>query len=108
MVGQVIEQSARFATTGTPLLIDLRGQGKAVQNMTVQVKGFGGAPTTLTSTFAASLDGTNWTTIQAISQANDGTTYMFVDKPTQLLRLNVTALTLGTPTAVDVYITASQ
>ena len=65
------------------------------------------APTTLTAALEQSLDGTNWTSVQAITQANNNTVLYVADKLTQMLRINVTALTLGSATSVTFMLLAS-
>lgn len=64
---------------------------------------FSVVPTTLTSALEASMDGNYWTSVQAVTQANDGTVLFVTGKPCQIIRWNVSALTLnaGADTSTD-------
>ena len=73
----------------------------------IQAKGVGAAPTSWTAILEGSLDSTNWTTL--ISHTTpDGSTQFAVDKPATSVRLNLSTLSLGPATAINVYIAASS
>jgi hypothetical protein len=73
----------------------------------IQVKGVGAAATSWTAILEGSLDSVNWTTL--ISHTTpDGATQWAVDKHCTFMRLNLSTLVLGSATAVNVYITASN
>lgn len=81
--------------------------GVPFNNYAIQVKGVGAAPTSWTAVLEGSLDSANWTTL--ISHTTpDGSTQWAVDKPVTAVRLNLSALSLGSATAVDVYIAATS
>jgi hypothetical protein len=75
-------------------------------NYSIQVKGVGAAPTSWTAVLQGSLDSTNWSTLITHS-ATDGSTQFTADKPCTFVRLNLSALSLGSATAVDIYIAAT-
>jgi hypothetical protein len=97
--------------TGTGVVagstIDLRGTNRMIDRVAVMTHGNAVAPTTLTAALEQSLDGTNWTSVQAITQANNNTVLYVSDKLTQMLRINVSALTLGSATSVTFMYAAS-
>lgn len=94
--------SGAVTTTGVVAgsTVDLSQERYCMDRFAIRAKGTGAAPTTLTAALEGSLDGTNWTSIQAITQANDGTVLYVADKLTQYVRINVTALSLGSATNV--------
>jgi hypothetical protein len=80
--------------------VDVSKENRLMDEFTVVAKGTVAAPTTLTAALEGSLDGVNWSSIQAITQANDGAPLYVAQKLVQFLRINVTALTLGSATNV--------
>ena len=88
-------QQITITATGVTLLADLRNAGKSRDEFTVQAKGTGAAPTTLTAALEGSIDGANWTSLQAIAQTDDGVLKFVAQKLVTMYRINVTALTLG-------------
>lgn len=101
--------SANLTGTGVVAgsLLDLRGSNRCIDRVAVMYHGNAVAPTTLTAALEQSLDGTNWTSVQAIVQGNNNTVLYVTDKLTQMLRLNVSALTLGSATSVNFMYLAS-
>ena len=89
--------SAAITTTGVIALsvTDLTSENRMLDEFTVVAKGTGAAPTTLTAALEGSIDGVLWSSLQAITQANDGVPLYVAQKLVQALRINVTALTLG-------------
>jgi hypothetical protein len=67
-------------------------------------KGVGGVPTSFSINLEGSLDGANYTLLATVTV--DGTIVWAVDKPVTFLRINVTALTLGPATSVNVTLLA--
>jgi hypothetical protein len=72
----------------------------------VQLKGNGAAPTSWTLTLEGSLDGANWSTL-ITHNANDGSTQWTTGKPCLFVRANLSALSLGSATSVDVNFVAT-
>jgi len=73
----------------------------------IQAKGVGGTLTSWTAILEGSLDSTNWTTL--ISHTTpDGSTQWAVDKPCNFVRLNLSTLSLGTATSINIYVAASS
>jgi hypothetical protein len=75
------------------------------QNYGLQVKGQGGTVTSFTVNLEGSLDGANWTTLGSAS--SDGAVVSVTGKPVQFVRPNVSALSLGTATSINVYFIAT-
>jgi hypothetical protein len=73
----------------------------------IQTKGVGAAPTSWTAILEGSLDATNWTTLISHTTPDGGTAFA-VDKPCTFVRLNLSTLSLGSATAINVYVTASS
>lgn len=95
-----------LTTTGAMPPVGAPG-GVPFNGYAIQTKGVGAAPTSWTAILEGSLDSTNWTTL--ISHTTpDGSTQWVVDKPVTFVRLNLSALSLGGATAIDVYISASN
>jgi hypothetical protein len=82
------------------------GGGGFFNRYAIQVKGEGAAATTWSVTLEGSLDGKNWTTL-ATHSATDGSTVFAIDKPCLAVRATVGTLTLGSATAIDVYLLAA-
>lgn len=75
----------------------------------VEVKGTGAAPTSWTVTLQGSLDGVNWTTICTHTNTtnSDGDTVWDTNgKPVLFLRVDVSALALGSATDIAVTVVA--
>lgn len=81
--------------------------GTLFNRYAIQVKGVGGTLTSWSVLIEGSLDGLNWTTL-ATHSATDGSTVNAVDKPVDKIRVNVSALSLGTATSINVFIAASE
>jgi hypothetical protein len=75
----------------------------------LQLKGVGAAPTSWTVAIEGSHDRQNWTSLlsHASGVQSDGATVFVVDKPVLHYRINLSALVLGSATAVDVYAVAN-
>jgi hypothetical protein len=80
--------------------------GVPFNNYSVQLKGVAAAPTSYTLTLEGSNDNANWTTLA--TQTPDGTTVFAVDKPCLYMRANLSALSLGSATSVDIYIVGAS
>lgn len=97
--------------TGTGVVagstLDLRGSNRMIDRVAVMYHGNAVAPTTLAAALEQSLDGTNWTSVQAIVQGNNNTVLYVADKLTQMIRFNVTTLTLGSATSINLMYLAS-
>lgn len=97
-------QTQTFTITTTGVIAgsvaDLRQAGKARDEFSIQAKGTGAAPTTLTAALEGSIDGVNWTPLQALAQTDDGVIKTVTQKFVTMFRINVTALTLGSATNV--------
>lgn len=89
--------SGLISTTGVVpgSLTDLSQSNRILDEFTVVAKGTSGIPTTLTAALEGSIDGTYWSSLQAITQANDGVPLYVAQKCVQFLRINVTAITVG-------------
>ena len=74
------------------------------QSYGLQVKGAGGTVTSFTVNLEGSLDNTNFTTLGTAS--SDGALVSATGKPATFVRANVSALSLGTATSINVYFTA--
>jgi hypothetical protein len=72
----------------------------------LQVKGAGAAPSAWTVLLQGSHDGVNWTTLLTHNSTDGSIVYPSdaIERPVRYLRVNVTALTLGSATAVNVYV----
>jgi hypothetical protein len=101
---------ARVTTTGVPvgLTLDLSGFNQAVMGWSIQCFGVGASVTSHTTVVQVSCDGVNWHTIST----HNATTATVVSSvwgttSTPFVRVNVTALTLGSATALDIHLCAS-
>lgn len=93
-------------TTGTFPPVGAPG-GVPFNGYAIQAKGVGGTLTSWTAILEGSLDSANWTTL--ISHTTpDGATQFLVDKPCTFVRLNLSTLSLGTASAIDIYVSASN
>ena len=102
----VVKNYTGLTTTGTFPSVGAPG-GVPFSKYAIQAKGVGAAPTSWTAILEGSLDSTNWTTL--ISHTTpDGSTQFAVDKPATSVRLNLSTLSLGSATAINVYIAASS
>jgi hypothetical protein len=95
--------------TGVP--IGANGKTKldfadGARTFALQVTTPSGAITSWSVNVEGSLDGVNWTVIGTHS-ANIGSTVWFVDKPVSSIRVNVTALVLGTAPSIGVSVLAA-
>jgi hypothetical protein len=100
---------AGITTTGVPQTAN--GASKialagGARSFGLEVKGVGAAPTSWSVNLEGSLDGVNWTALLT-HNAGDGSTQWAVDKPVSQVRVNVTALTLGGASAINVNVLAS-
>jgi hypothetical protein len=80
--------------------------GLPLARYSVQLKGVGAAPTSWTLLVEGSNDNANWTTL-ATHNTGDGSTVFAVDKPVLYARVNLSALSLGSATSVDIYFAAN-
>jgi hypothetical protein len=94
-----------LTTTGT--FPPVGAPGVPFEKYSIQAKGVGAAPTSWTAVLEGSLDSTNWTAL-ITHNASDGSTSFAVDKPCNFVRLNLSALSLGSATAINIYLAASS
>lgn len=106
---QAVAVSVAVTTTGVPVgsTVNLTTENRMFDEFTVLAKGTGAAPTTLTAALEGSIDGVIWTSLQAVTQANDGVLLFVAQKLVRAIRLNVTALTLGGASNVVLQFVAS-
>jgi hypothetical protein len=108
-----VYHAQRFDYTGlaaTGIAASSTGQVKialpiAARSFAVQVKGVGGVPTAWTVALEGSIDAANWTAL-ITHNAGDGSTQWAADKPVAFVRVNVSALTLGPASAINVGVLA--
>lgn len=72
----------------------------------IAVKGVGGTLTSWTVTLDGSLDGANWTTLITHNATDGSTSWETTGKPCLFIRVNVSALSLGTATSITVVVVA--
>lgn len=91
-----------IAATGVQAVLPLPAP---MRTFGVQVSIPSGAITSWTVALEGSIDGVNWTAL-ATHNANIGSTQWASDKPVSFLRVNVSALTLGTAPSIVVGLVA--
>jgi len=96
------QRTTGVAATGAGTVVN--AGDRPPRTFSVQVKGTGAAPTAWTVDVEGSLDNANWTVLGTHGTADvDGKTkFIATDKPVIYVRYNVTALTLGGATAIEI------
>src|ERR1043165_1977149 len=100
----VIKRYPTNTTTGAKEAVAMPGP---VHKYEVQLKGVGAAPTSWTLTLEGSLDGVNFSTL-ITHNAGDGSTQWTTEKPCLYVRANLSALSLGSATSVDISFVATS
>jgi hypothetical protein len=95
-----------ITTTGMQAAIPAPG-GRPFNRYALQLKGVGGTLTSWSAQLEGSIDSTNWTIVAGPHTTPDGATVWAVDKPSAAVRVNLTALSLGTVTSVTIGVIAA-
>jgi hypothetical protein len=97
-----VAQIKKGTATGTGVVIALFPSpgGAPFATYALSVKGTGAAPTSWSVTLDVCLDGQNWTTLLTHSSADGSVIFDAAGKPSNWIRVNVGALTLGSATDI--------
>lgn len=104
-MSQALSKTYNVTTTGTQLPAGAPG-GAPFATYAIQVKGVGAAATSWTAALEGSLDSTNWTTLITHNATDGSTSWETTGKPCLSVRLNVSALSLGSATSIAVTVVA--
>lgn len=105
MAQACVKNYTGIITTGTQTVLPAPGGGPFA-TYAISVKGVAAAATSWTAVLEGSLDGLNWTAVLTHNATDGSTAWETTGKPCLFVRLNVTALSLGSATSVGVIVVA--
>jgi hypothetical protein len=100
-----VSKSYTLTVTGAQEAIGAPG-GIPFTVYALQVKGNGGTLTSWTALLEGSLDRTNWTTLITHNASDGSTSFDTTGKPLLFVRVNLSALSLGTATSITLTMAA--
>src|SRR5262249_49281544 len=101
-MAQALILKGQVAVTGQVGAVMWAPGGGPFATYGVQVKGVGAVPTSWTVTLDGSLDGVNWTTLITHNASDGSTQWEVTGKPCLAYRVNVSAVTLGSASALAI------